>query len=257
MAENRGDQASSWPVAPEPPALEPDEVHVWRASLDADANLLEKYERLLCANERKRAERFVFQKHRRRFIVARAVLRVILGGYLNQAPDQMRFLYGPEGKPALGDTGGGSVRFNLSHSEALALYAFARGREVGIDVEWMSPRVAFEGLAERFFTPGEAATLRSLPAHAREPAFFACWTRKEAYMKAIGKGLSLPTQDFEVTLAPGEPAALISTRHDPDQATRWSLLELDAAPGFAAALAVEGRGWRLKRWQWKADQIKI
>jgi 4'-phosphopantetheinyl transferase len=92
--------------------------------------------------------------------------------------------------------------------------------------------------------------LRALPDHAREPAFFACWTRKEAYMKAIGKGLSLPTQDFEVTLAPGEPAALISTRHDPDQAMRWSLLELDAAPGFAATLAVEERGWSLKRWQW-------
>ena len=245
-----GNAASSWSVSPESLALELNEVHVWRAPLDAGENTLERLERSLSPDERERAQRFVFQKDRRRFIVARAVLRVLLGRYLNQEPDRIRFVYGPEGKPALAETAAGSVRFNLSHSEALALYAFTRGREVGIDLEWINPRVAFEELAERFFTPGEASTLRALPDHAREPAFFACWTRKEAYMKAIGKGLSLPTQDFEVTLAPGEPAALISTRHDPDQAMRWSLLELDAGPGFAAALAVEGSGWSLKRWQW-------
>jgi 4'-phosphopantetheinyl transferase len=231
-------------------ALEPDEVHVWRAPLDADGNVIERYERLLSPDERERAQRYVFQKHCRRFIVARAVLRVLLGRYLNQEPDRIRFAYGPEGKPSLAETSGGSVRFNLSHSEALALYAFTRAREVGIDLEWINPRVGFEELADRFFTPGEASTLRGLTEHAREPAFFACWTRKEAYMKAIGKGLSLPTQGFEVSLAPGQPAALISTRHDPEQAARWSLLELDAGPGFAAALAVEGRGWKVKCWQW-------
>jgi 4'-phosphopantetheinyl transferase len=231
-------------------ALNLDEVHVWRAPLDAAENVLEGLERLLSPDERERAKRFIFQKHRRRFIVARAVLRELLGRYLNQEPDRMRFVYGPEGKPALAETGSGSVRFNLSHSEALALYAFVRGREVGIDLEWINPRVAFEELAERFFTPVEASALRALPERAREAAFFACWTRKEAYMKAVGKGLSLPTQDFEVTLAPGEPAELISTRHDPEQAMRWSLLELDAGPGFAAALAVEGGGWSLKCWQW-------
>jgi 4'-phosphopantetheinyl transferase len=242
--------STSWTVPPESLALKIDEVHIWRAPLDAGENALERYERFLSSDERERAERFIFQKHRRRFIVARAVLRLLLGRYLNQEPDRIRFVYGPEGKPALADTSEGCVQFNLSHSEALALYAFTRGREVGIDLEWMNPRVAFEELAERFFTSGEASTLRTLPDHAREPAFFACWTRKEAYMKAIGKGLSLPTQDFEVSLAPGEPAALISTRHDPDQLARWSLLELDAGPGFAAALAVEGRGWNVQCWQW-------
>jgi 4'-phosphopantetheinyl transferase len=241
--------SSSWSIAPESPALGPDEVHVWRASLEADGKVLETYEAFLSPDEHERAGRFVFQKHRVRFIVARAVLRMLLGRYLDREPDRIGFVYGPEGKPALAD-GGASVRFNLSHSEALALYAFTRLREVGIDLEWINPRVAFEDLAERFFTPGEVSSLRALPDHAREPAFFACWTRKEAYMKAIGKGLSLPTQDFEVTLAPGEPAALISTRHDPGQATRWSLIELDAGPGFAAAVAVEGRGWSLQRWQW-------
>jgi 4'-phosphopantetheinyl transferase len=245
-----GNPASSWSVPPESLGLGVDEVHVWRVPLDAGPTVLDRYERFLSSDERERAGRFVFQKHRRRFIVARAVLRLLLGRYLNQEPDRLRFVYGPEGKPALADASEGCVQFNLSHSEALALYALTRGREVGIDLEWINPRVGFEELAERFFTPGEASTLHALPDHAREAAFFACWTRKEAYMKAIGKGLSLPTQDFEVTLAPGEPAMLISTRHDPDQAIRWSLLELDAGPGFAAALAAEGRGWNVKRWQW-------
>jgi 4'-phosphopantetheinyl transferase len=230
-------------------ALDPDEVHVWRAPLEAAEDVLESYERLLSPDERQRAERFVFHKHRVRFIVARAVLRILLSRYLDREPERIGFVYGREGKPALAE-GGASIRFNLSHSEALALYALTLRREVGIDLEWISPRISFEELAERFFTPGEVASLRALPDDAREPAFFACWTRKEAYMKAIGKGLSLPTQDFEVTLAPGEAAALLSTRHDPDQAARWSMLELDAGPGFAAAVVVEGRGWRVQRWQW-------
>jgi 4'-phosphopantetheinyl transferase len=133
----------------------------------------------------------------------------------------------------------------------VALYAVTRAREVGIDVELIRSDLKIEQIAERFFSHHEIATLRALPTELRQSAFFRCWTRKEAYIKATGKGLSLPLDQFEVSLTPGEPAALLSTQPDPNEAQRWSLRELTPAPGYAAALAVEGHGWCLACWDWR------
>jgi 4'-phosphopantetheinyl transferase len=230
------------------------EVHVWRAPLSISdperADLLAT----LSPDERARADRFHFDRDRAHFIAGRGFLRAILGAYLDVAPRALVFDYSPHGKPRLA-TGAGGLRFNLSHSHDLALCAVALDRELGVDVEYIQPRLE-EGIAERFFSRREVAALRSLPAEAQSAAFFACWTRKEAYVKAHGQGLSLRLDRFDVSLAPGEPAALLRTEDDPAEAMRWSLRELVPGPGYAGALAAEGQTWRLRCWQWLSARAR-
>ncbi len=165
----------------------------------------------------------------------------------------MRFTYSNYGKPLVAnEDNGNDLRFNLTHSHGLALLAVTRGRDIGIDVEYLRDMERDgELLAERFFSPRETAALRSLPPELRREAFFHCWTRKEAYIKANGKGLSLPLDEFDVSLHPGEQAALLATQHDPDDARRWSMRSLLPADGYIAALTVEGPSWRL----WCGDWI--
>jgi 4'-phosphopantetheinyl transferase len=143
-----------------------------------------------------------------------------------------------------------TLRFNLAHCQGLALYAIAWGREVGVDLEYIRENLADQRIAERFFSPAEVETLRSLPEGVQREAFFHCWTRKEAFVKARGEGLSFPLDQFDVSLAPGEPAALLRTLGDPEEAARWSLRELFPGPGFVAAVAAAGHSWRLSAWQW-------
>ncbi len=238
-----------------PPAALPlgrDEVHVWRAALDETPSRIDSFLNTLAADERTRAERFYFPRDRERFIVARGVLRAILGLYSNRAPECVFFSYSSHGKPKLAwESGDAAIRFNISHSHGVALYAVTRTREVGIDVEFIRSDLKVEQIAARFFSPYEIARLRTLPTDLREAAFFRCWTRKEAYIKAKGEGLSLPLDQFEVSLTPAEPAALLRTQRDPNEAQRWSLQELTPAPGYAAALAVQGHGWGLACWDWR------
>lgn len=230
--------------------LESDEVHVWRSYLDLAASQIQALYQTLSADERSRAERFYFQQDQHRFIAARGILRAILGRYLRVESNQLRFGYGLYGKPALtGECGGEDLRFNLSHSDGLALYAVTRGREVGVDLERIRADFVDEQVAKRFFSPEEVSALQALPAHLQKEAFFNCWTRKEAYIKARGEGLSFPLDKFEVSLSPGAPAALVSTLSDPQEATRWSLHHLFPGPGYVGALAVEGQSWQLKCWQ--------
>jgi 4'-phosphopantetheinyl transferase len=236
-----------WRAPPETVVLGCDEVHVWRATLDQTSPQIQSFLHTLAADERARAERFYFEKDREQFIVARGVLRAILGGYLNRAPESLSFCYSAHGKPSLA---GDAIRFNVSHSHGIALYAVTRGGEVGIDIERIRTDVEVEEVAERFFSQGEVAKLRTLSAEKQREAFFNCWTRKEAYIKARGEGLSLPFDQFDVSLALGEPAALLGTRPDPSEASRWSLQEIIPAPGYVAALAVVGHGWSLTCWQW-------
>jgi 4'-phosphopantetheinyl transferase len=238
--------------------LQSDEVHVWRAVLDVPEAQVRSLWYTLTADERQRAERYVFEQDRTHFVVARGLLRVLLGGYLRQDPPHLRFTYGPYGKPALAtDTGRASLRFNVSHSHGLALYAITRGREVGVDVERIRPKVVQEKIAERFFSPREVTVLRALPPPLQAPAFFACWTRKEAYIKARGDGLTLPLDQFEVSLAPGEPAALLRTAWDPQEAACWALQDLAPAPGYRAAVAVAGHDWRLTCWDGPAAYLDV
>jgi 4'-phosphopantetheinyl transferase len=242
---------ASWRSPPESVVLGSEEVHVWRAPLDQAPSQIQSFFHNLAADEQARAGRFYFQKDREHFIVAHGVLRAILGGCLNQAPECLSFCYSSHGKPALaGESDGETIRFSVSHSHGIGLFAVTRGREVGIDLERIRFDLAIEEIAERFFSPREFAMLQTLPAGVQRQAFFNCWTRKEAYIKARGGGLSLALDQFDVSLTPGKPAALLGTQPDPSEASRWSLEELSPAPGYAAALAAEGHGWRPVCWQW-------
>lgn len=243
--------AFSWPYPPDGLVLGCDEIHVWRSLLDQTPSQIRTLQQNLAADEQARAERFYFARDRGHFIAARGALRAILGRYLSRAPERVSLCYGSHGKPALADAfDGNAIRFNLSHSQGVALYAFTRGREVGVDIERIRDDLKTAEIAERFFSRQEAAMLRALPIELRHQAFFRCWTRKEAYIKARGEGLSLPLDGFDVSLGPGEPAAMLGTRPDPSEASRWSLHDLAPAPGFAAALAAQGHHWRVTCWQW-------
>ena len=166
-------------------------------------------------------------------------------------PQQLRFDYTPFGKPHLAtDLAQRPVQFNVSHSGELLLIAIVAGRAVGIDVEQIRTDLEVEAIAVHFFSSNEQRVLAKLPGALQVGAFFDCWARKEAYIKARGEGLSLPLDQFDVSLMPGEEARLIETRPDPAEAQRWSLASLDVAEGYKAALAVEGAGWTLNCWDW-------
>ncbi|MDQ3928579.1 MAG: 4'-phosphopantetheinyl transferase superfamily protein, partial [Chloroflexota bacterium] len=155
-------------------------VHIWSAPLDLPSELMPHFESLLSPGEIARADRFVFEKTRRHFIAGRGLLRSILSWYAGRQAGELEFEYGPYGKPALAESCEGAwLRFNVSHSRDRALYALARGREVGVDVEYMRTDLEYEGIAKRFFSPRESAVLRALPKSQRCEAFFNCWTRKE------------------------------------------------------------------------------
>jgi 4'-phosphopantetheinyl transferase len=228
-----------WSPEPESFSLSSGEVHVWRAELERPVELQGTFLGLLDHDERERASRFHFEKHRRRFVLARGFLRVLLGRYLEVPPEQVRFAYGQYGKPSLaGEYGANPLRFNTSHSEELAVYAFVQDHEIGVDVEYIKEDFAAEDIARHFFSAYEVETLAALPETERAAAFFRCWTRKEAYIKAIGNGLSHPLDEFDVTLAPDTPAALLRDRSDPKAPARWSMFNLELGR-YVGALAIE------------------
>jgi 4'-phosphopantetheinyl transferase len=243
------ERGGRWLTPPRSPRLSADEVHVWRASLMRREEEMMTLLRSLSEDELRRADRFHFARDRARFIAARGILREILGRYLHTPPERVRFDYNAYGKPELLDAEERErLRFNLSHAGSVALYAVASEREVGVDVETLRDDFACAEVAARFFSRREVEALTALPEHAHTRGFYNCWTRKEAYIKARGMGLSLPLDCFDVSLAPGEPAALLATRGTEPEAALWSLREIELETGYVAALAVEGGGWRLRRW---------
>jgi 4'-phosphopantetheinyl transferase len=205
---------------------------------------------ILSADELSKARRLHFPKDRQRFILARGLLRTILSRYLDMQPDQLCFCYDDYGKPSLAPSSDQErLNFSLSHSDGLALYAVTRSREIGIDVERVCHIPEAAQVVERLFSAHENAVFRTLDARLKQEAFFTCWTRKEAYVKARGKGLSLPLDQLDVSLIPGEPAMRLNIRGAPQEAVCWSLCELKPSPGYVAALVVEGHDWRLACWQ--------
>ncbi|HLG61382.1 MAG TPA: 4'-phosphopantetheinyl transferase superfamily protein [Ktedonosporobacter sp.] len=240
-----------WSIPPAKLALVSDEVHVWRASLQAPLTLVQHLKALLSPEETTKANRFYFDRDRNHYIVARGLLRTLLGRYLSVAPEQLCFLYNDYGKPVLEfPRVDPPLRFNVSHSHELALLAFSYQRELGVDVEYMRTNIEYEDLARHSFSPNEQAVLLALPPEVKQQAFFNCWTRKEAYIKARGMGLSLDLALFDVSLVPGESIALLDSREDQREVARWRFHELAPGAGYAGALAVEGQEWALRCWQW-------
>ena len=214
-------------------------MHVWYADLEHQEDA-RKLEPLLSADEIPRANRFRFPEHRRRFIIARACLRQLLSGYLGIEARDVSFIYSPEGKPALAPEHHSSIFFNVSHSADLAAFAFTKDHSIGIDVEMIRHDVDADQIPKRFFSSAEQKILAKLQGEAKFRGFFNCWTRKEAYVKAVGSGLSLPLRDFDVSLAPGDPARLLATRPEAQQKACWSMVSLDFGETCAAAVVVEG-----------------
>lgn len=226
-------------------ALQADDVAIWQVALEQDATTLTQLHDLLATEERQRAARFYFPADQRRYTVGRGVLRLLLGYYLQVAPTAVNFTYNPYGKPQLVATDTTPpLYFNLSHSGEVALYAFALQRPVGIDIERMKADLAWRDLARHVFSPYEHQVLERVPAAEQLAAFYRGWTRKEAYIKARGMGLSLALDQFDVTMEADKPAQLLATHDDPQEATRWTLCDLPCPVGYAAALVVAGRGWR-------------
>jgi 4'-phosphopantetheinyl transferase len=221
-----------------------DEVHVWHATLEVDAATLAALHRLLAADERVRAGRFRFSRDRYHFVACRGLLRRLLGDYLGCDPGAVVLGEGPRGKPRL-EPPRGALEFNASHSFGRALLAFARGRRLGVDLERIRADLATDGIAESSFSAGELAELRALPRAQQLDGFFNAWTRKEAFVKAVGEGVYYGLDCFDVSLAPEREPRLLHTRRDPAEAARWSLRALDAPAGFAAAIVVEGAGFAI------------
>ena len=241
-----------WNVPPTALALPEQEVHVWRADLLRAATKLDELTAVLSADEQEKARRFRFERDRTAYIAGRGILRTLLGRYLRRAPGDFQFECNAHGKPSLAATTGATpMRFNLSHSHGWALYAFACGAELGVDLELVRPEFALrEKIAERFFSPREVTALRARPASEQPEAFFACWTRKEAYLKARGDGLFGALDQFAVEFTPGAPPAVVWSQDDPEAATRWAMHSFPVQPGFAAALVIEGQGRTVRFWNW-------
>jgi len=219
-----------------------DEIHVWHAALDREEKVLGRLESSLSPEEKARADRFHFANDRNRFIVARGLLRELLGKYLQQTSASLEFSYGEHGKPSLsGGNASSGLCFNLSHSAGLVVYAIAIERNLGIDVEHVRPGSAGDDIAQRYFSSREVSDLRTLPPEARVEGFFHCWTRKEAYLKATGMGLQIPLDSFAVSLLPEKPAQFLGGVEP-----RWHLAAYHPTEGYVAAVVYDGAPRSLK-----------
>lgn len=224
------------------PALLHGDVHVWRAVLDDAARVDERVGSYLSSDEQQRASAFVRPRDRWRFIVRRGLLRALVAGYVGCAPDLLQLRSGLHGKPELAwPSGEPPVSFSCSHSHGLALYAITRGRRIGVDVEAIRSLPERDQVAQLCCSSRERAALRALPAELHDAALMNAWTRKEAYLKAIGVGLAQAPDRVEVSLGPGAAPALLAIDGDAEAAGRWSVRPLVPAAGYVGAVVIEGR----------------
>lgn len=237
-----------------PPVLGDSELHVWRVDLDLQTSRIPTLKTFLSPDEAERSNRFVFQLDRDRFIVARAALKAIIELYTGSPAAQLRFSYGPHGKPSLeAKPGHNALRFNLSHSSGFALIAITRDREVGIDLETIRVGFDWKSVAEQLFAPREIATISAHRGEGQIRTFFALWTRKEALAKAQGVGLSLPLKRLDLTEeSPGEPI-LVTADDVSGRSALWRVYDLDVGRDMVAAVAVEDGRRIVRWWDWDVD----
>jgi|SRR5215472_1928580 len=234
----------TWHPPPSDLHLASNEVHLWCASLEQPAAWVSSFLGFLSGEERARVERFSFRRDADRFTLARGILRQILGLYTQVPPQDIQFATAAQGKPALHNSS--RLRFNLSHSEDVALYALSWERELGVDVEYRRDQPGNQEVVKSFFSRSEQAEFEGLEPVSQETAFYLGWTRKEAYIKARGEGLHANLKSFDVSLTPGEPFLLTS-----EDANRWGLYSFYPKPGFVAALVVEGKNFKIRHWEWE------
>lgn len=228
-------------------ALPTDEVHVWRAYLPV-APEIHSLARLLSEDERDRAARFQQPVDRHRFIGGRALLRILLARYLHAEPEDMRFTYGPYGKPMLPKRS--LPGFNVAHSGSLVLVSVAMTEAVGVDVEQIRDEVDITQVASHVYSPQEHSAVAALPPAARRDAFFTCWTRKEAWLKACGAGLTIDPTTFSVPLSPIRSFEMMAPAAVSAKPDRWAVWDIDPGDSYKGAVAIQGIGWKIRCWEW-------
>ncbi len=231
--------------------ISPDEIHVWRINFENINCDLTGHSKIISPEEKYRADKFHFEKDKTRFIIRHSILRSVLGRYLLRKPESIQFEYNTHGKPALkGNLYNTGIQFNLSHSNNLALIAIVLNREIGIDIEHINANIDYENIAIQYFSENEISELRSLPSQQQLIAFYNCWTRKEAYIKALGQGLAIPLSTFDVTLTPNKPAALLKTIHQSLPHNCHSIANIRPHLDYIAAAVVPGQIAQVKYWGW-------
>jgi 4'-phosphopantetheinyl transferase len=242
-----------WPLSPEVVRLQANQIHLWCAALSQFASELPRFWAMLSPAERTRAERFRFPKDRDGYVIRHGILRLILSRYLEQLPSEIEFCHGASGKPEIkGDCARAPIYFNASHSGEIALYAITSACPVGVDVECTRTIPDIEEIASRIFSPRETQTLMALPTDSRLEGFYACWTRKEAFLKATGEGIGENLAKVEVTLAPGEEPKVLHITGDSQIQMQWQLRSFSPAPGYLAAVAFRHRDLALSQWRFPA-----
>jgi 4'-phosphopantetheinyl transferase len=237
-------------------ALGDSDVHIWRAELDLPPASIENISDLLAEDELRRANGFFYERDRKRFVASRGLLRLILSRYSGIEPGAIQFTYSEYGKPYIDyPSGASSLSFNLTHSGNLALFVVAWRRQIGVDLELIRSGLDIQGIINRFFAPAEIDAYMTIPADERPRAFFQCWTRKEAYLKAKGVGLASPLNEFSVSLIPGEPARLTQSL-DPAELHRWALHDLNLGTEYVATIALEKHDWKLTCFHWKNQSLQ-
>jgi 4'-phosphopantetheinyl transferase len=230
-----------WPLPPSDLSLSGDEVHVWCASLNQFYTCVEQMTQILSVDELKRAERFHFPRHRNQYIAAHGLLRKLLADYTSIESDRITIEYGRNGKPFLSEKfSKEKIRFNLSHSNGCALFAFACEREIGVDIEHIREFADMDKVAEQVFSIKEIAVLRSFPESEKNEVFFKFWTRKEAYLKATGEGFSSALDTIDISSYPPNTSVFVYTGKNSKDKSHWTVQDLRPISGFAAAFAVEG-----------------
>jgi len=242
----------SWPNRADVPPLEEETIHVWRMWLTEPEERIRSFRDLLTDSERQQADRFLFDEHRHRFTVGRAQLRRILGNYIDVAPEQVDFQYTNLGKPYFAEgVTDPHLEFNFTNSSDCALLAITYRTELGIDVERIREMTDMEGLARRYFAQPEIDVIVREPSEVRrQEYFFRCWTRKEAFLKAIGKGLTFPLGDVCVSVVDGDPVRIQWIKDREDETSRWELTHIMPSEGYVGALARRSTGERLLSWSW-------
>ena len=237
-------ETPTWHLLPSDLHLASDEVHLWRASLEQSLLPISSFLGLLSEAERARVERFSFRRDADRYTLAHGILRQILGLYAKVPPEDVQFAIAAQGKPALQNNS--KLRFNLTHSEDVVLYALSWDRELGVDVECQRDKPGNREIVNSYFSRNEQAEFEGLEPELQETAFYLGWTRKEAYIKARGEGLHANLKSFDVSLTPEKPFLLTS-----EDANRWGLYSFCPKPGFVAALVVEGKNFKIRHWEWE------
>jgi 4'-phosphopantetheinyl transferase len=242
---------ADWPTWPSASLVDRAAIHVLRLWLPDWLDWAQTQREILSDEERGRADRFYFEPVRQRFVACRVVLRHCLARCLNRDPVEIVFEYGPHGKPQLSAAQNRDrLSFNVAHSADVALIAIGWNCELGADVEAISSPASWRSIAQRFFAPSEWTQLQELPEALQPAGFYRAWTGKEAYMKATGRGMSLPLGRFAVCVDPRLPPRLIEVCDDASETARWHVRAPNPTGGYAAAVMWDGPATAITQWTW-------